>query len=214
MRKTELRHERERGARPCQCRRRCYIEKMPSVEQVAFEQIRPLRRVEYDQLVGLGVFEGERLELLRGRLVVMTPQKGPHASSVSRLNDLLVVRLAGRAQVRTQLPLSLTDDSEPEPDVAVVALGDYDEDHPHAALWVIEVSDASVKKDTELKSSIYAEGLVPEYWVVKSRSHITVRRDPKEPVRRRSRLRRGRDGLPASVLRSRDRGLQDPSTEN
>src|SRR5262249_3513893 len=139
-----------------------------------------LLRVEYDRLVAAGAFEGERLELLRGRLVLMSPQYGPHASTVSRFQDLLVPRLLGRAQVRTQLPLSLSDDSEPEPDVAVVLLGDYDNEHPQTALLVIEVADSSLKKDRELKPGIYAEAGIADYWVVNLVERtIEVHREPK-----------------------------------
>ncbi|WP_394837054.1 Uma2 family endonuclease [Pendulispora rubella] len=151
-----------------------------SVEEIAPDQIRPLLRVEYDRLVAAGAFEGERLELLRGRLVLMSPQEGPHASTTSRLQDLLVPRLLGQAQVRIQLPLSLGDDSEPEPDVAVVALGDYDYEHPHAALWVIEVSDSSLKKDRQLKPGIYAEADIRDYWIVNLVERIIeVHREPR-----------------------------------
>ncbi|WP_394847541.1 Uma2 family endonuclease [Pendulispora brunnea] len=150
-----------------------------SVEDVAPDQIRPLLRVEYDRLVAAGAFEGERLELLRGRLVLMSPQHGPHASTVSRLNHCLLAPLEGRAEVRIQLPLSLSDDSEPEPDVAVVPLGDYDNEHPQTALWVIEVADSSLKKDRELKPGIYAQADVPDYWVVNLLDRIIeVHREP------------------------------------
>src|SRR5262249_47478229 len=100
--------------------------------------IRPLRRAEYDQLVALGAVEDERIELLEGQLVGMTPIGAPHSSAVQKLNALLVPALAGRASVRIQSPFAALDTSEPEPDVAIVPLGDYDTEHPNQAYLVIE----------------------------------------------------------------------------
>jgi Uma2 family endonuclease len=129
-------------------------------------RVRPLRRAEYDRLVALGVFADERLELLRGALIEMTPQRAAHASSVQRLSKRLIEGLSERAIVRVQLPLALSDDSEPEPDVAVVPPGDYWDAHPAIAWLVIEVADTSVTKDREVKQRLYAEAGIPEYWLV------------------------------------------------
>ena len=111
--------------------------------------VRPLLRSEYERLVELGSFENERVELLWGHIVRMNPQKAPHAAVVHRLTCRLVaaIDLPGRAVVRSQLPLALTLDSEPEPDLAIVPNGTYDVEHPHTALWVIEVADSSLDKD-------------------------------------------------------------------
>ena len=129
------------------------------------ELVRPLKRSEYDRMVELGWFQDERVELLRGVLVKMSPQHAPHASTVQKLNQLLMARLQARFTLRVQSPLALSDFSEPEPDVAIVPLGDYETDHPSTALLVIEVSDSTVKKDRE-KSAIYASARVGEYWIV------------------------------------------------
>jgi len=69
----------------------------------ATEVTRPLRRVEYDQLVRLGVFANERVELLEGELVAMSPIGAPHNFSVKALNEQLVLALRGRAWVRPQM---------------------------------------------------------------------------------------------------------------
>src|SRR4051794_15137905 len=102
---------------------------MAALQAFSFEPelFRPLKRSEYDRLIGLGVFDDERVELIRGVLVKMSPspQRAPHASTVQRLNELLMQRREGRFTVRIQLPLALSEDTEPEPDVAVVPLGDY-----------------------------------------------------------------------------------------
>lgn len=128
------------------------------------ETFRPLKRTEYDRMVELGLFQDERIELIQGVLVKMSPQYAPHASTVQKLSTLFA-RLQDRFTVRCQLPLALSDDSEPEPDVAIVPLGDYETDHPSTAHLVIEVSDSSLASDRR-KAAIYAAAGVPEYWIV------------------------------------------------
>lgn len=116
-------------------------------------------------MVELGMFQDERVELIRGVLVKMSPQLAPHASTVQKLTQLLMTRLQGRFSLRIQSPLALSDDSEPEPDVAVVALGDYEAQHPSTALLVIEVSDTTLKKDRG-KAAVCASSGIGEYWIV------------------------------------------------
>jgi Uma2 family endonuclease len=133
---------------------------------IAPETIRPIRRAEYDRMVETGLSEGERIELIRGALVVMSPQGVRHADSTRQLMQLLVVQLRGRAEVSCQLPFASSDDSEPEPDIAVHPPGRYLDDHPSHALLIVEVADSSLRKDRGLKAELYAEAGVPEYWVV------------------------------------------------
>jgi Uma2 family endonuclease len=139
---------------------------MLDVREIAPERPRPLRRNEYDRLVEDGLFGDERIELLEGVLVEMTPSGAGHADVVGRLTMILAPALVGRAMVRVQSPLAISGDSEPEPDVAVVAVADYQREHPRGALLVIEVAEASLRKDVGVKASLYARAGVPEYWVV------------------------------------------------
>jgi Uma2 family endonuclease len=132
----------------------------------AAEVIRPLRRVEYDQLVKLGAFEDERIELLEGALVAMSPIGPPHDSTVQRLTRLLVLALEGLAGVRCQSSFAASEISEPEPDLSVVPLGDYDVDHPSEAFLIIEVAESSLAKDRGKKLRLYANCGLREYWVV------------------------------------------------
>ena len=129
--------------------------------------VRRMTRAEYDHLVDAGLLGREdRVELVYGMLVPMTPQKPSHGGTLQRLNTLLVPQLVGRAEVRVQLPFIASDDSEPEPDLAVVAAGDYFDQHPRTAHLVIEVADTSLNYDRKFKAALYAEAGVPEYWVV------------------------------------------------
>lgn len=130
------------------------------------DSIRPLRREEYERLAELGAFVDERVELIHGVIVRMNPQGAPRAGVIQRLNALLV-RAAGTAvEVRVQLPLAVADDSEPEPDIAVVAAGDPFRAHPVTALLVVEVSGASLTKDRDAKLPLYAAAGVLEHWIV------------------------------------------------
>ena len=130
------------------------------------EVIRPLRRVEYDQLIALGAFEDEKIELLDGEMAAMSPIGTVHNAVVQRLNELLILALHGRASVRCRSSFAASELSEPEPDFTVVARGDYEDDHPSSAHLIIEVADSSLSKDRGRKLRLYANCQVPEYWVV------------------------------------------------
>jgi Uma2 family endonuclease len=133
---------------------------------LAQEPIRRLRRSEYEKLAALGVFEDERVELLEGVITGMSPQGPEHQWSIVTANEYLVRLLAGRAQVRVQLPLGTAEDSEPEPDFAIVTPTVGISETPTAALLVIEVSDSTVRRDRDIKAALYARASVPEYWLI------------------------------------------------
>ena len=147
-------------------------------KELAPETFRPLRRTEYDQLVALGVFEDEHVELLHGALVAMSPSRPEHVGPIGVLNMLLVPALAGRALVRVQSSYWANDDSEPEPDLAVVPPGPWHHEHPSSAHLVIEVAASSLRKDRAIKGPLYAASRVAEYWIVNVRERcIEVFRD-------------------------------------
>jgi Uma2 family endonuclease len=125
-------------------------------------------RAEYERLVELGVFTpGERLELLDGLLVVGEPQDAPHATALRGVQETLRHAFGPGRDVRPQLPLALDDDSEPEPDVAVVAgsYRDYRRAHPSRPALLVEVADSTLAADRR-KGNLYARAGVPEYWLV------------------------------------------------
>jgi Uma2 family endonuclease len=134
---------------------------------IAYEASRPgsVMRSEYEQLVHRGALDDAPVELLYGRLVSMSPQGEPHAYSVSQLMTLLVRALGERARVRVQAPFAASDDSEPEPDVAVVAPGNYLDGHPQSAALIVEVAETSLTRD-RTKARLYAAAGVTEYWIV------------------------------------------------
>jgi Uma2 family endonuclease len=139
---------------------------------LAPEAPRPLRRVEYEKLAELGAFDDERVELLDGSIIAMSPQGPAHDYAIQQLTRILVQTLSDRADVRIQSSFAAGEHSEPQPDVAVVPKGNYGTAHPTEALLVIEVADSSLKKDRTLKARLYAERGVPEYWVVDLRGAV------------------------------------------
>ena len=137
------------------------------MKQVPFTLHR-LSRVEFDRLVGLGAFHREPVELISGLLVVAEPQGSYHASTVGAVGDALRAVLPPGWLVRVQMPVALDDESEPEPDLAVVpgVWSDYSADHPARPALVVEIAETSLAFDRGEKASLYARGGVADYWIV------------------------------------------------
>jgi Uma2 family endonuclease len=136
------------------------------------QDLRPIRRVEYEELARAGSFEDERVELLYGAIVRMSPTGPAHDGTIQRLTHFLLLALHPRAAIRIQSSFAASDRSEPQPDVAVVPPGDYLDAHPNVAWLIIEVADSSRRTDGGVKAHLYAECGVPEYWVVDLSSHL------------------------------------------
>jgi Uma2 family endonuclease len=138
-------------------------------------------KAEYYRLGELGFFDGQRVELLEGRIVVLSPQNAPHTFYVDRVANVLRTAFGGAYWVRTQFPLDLGQTSEPEPDVSV-ELGTADQfrtAHPTSAVLIVEVSDSRVSYDRRRKGSLYARAGVEDYWVVNLvRRRLEVYRAP------------------------------------
>jgi Uma2 family endonuclease len=137
---------------------------------------------EYHRMIEAGILgEHEDVQLITGTMVAMTPQGRPHARIIQRLNRLLVRVVGDDLEVLTQLPLTLLDDSEPEPDLAVVRAEEAQsrEHHPRTALLVIEVAGESLRLDRKSKAALYARAGIPEYWIVNlAESTVEVHREP------------------------------------
>jgi Uma2 family endonuclease len=140
-----------------------------------------LSRAQYDALVEAGHFRDEPVELLEGVLVRMSPQGVDHARAVDRIATSIMLRLYldhGEAyRVRQEKPFAASDDSEPEPDIAVVdaATDTWGAGHPSQAHLVVEVADTSRRVDLVHKPRIYAASGIPEYWVVDLPRRTVVR---------------------------------------
>lgn len=126
---------------------------------------------EYERMGEAGILsEDDRVELLDGEIVEMTPIGPLHASVVDRLTRLLVQRLGDRAIVRVQNPLRLPPRSEPQPDLVVARerADFYQDGHPQPedVLLCIEVSDSTLAVDRGVKVPLYARSGVAEVWIV------------------------------------------------
>ena len=111
-------------------------------------------REKYDRAVEAGIFgPDDRLELIEGQLLATMPQGSRHAAIVGQAGDVLRDVFGADCSIRTQCPLAAGDDSEPEPDLAVVPgrARDYLDAHPTSALLVVEVSDDSLRRDRIVK---------------------------------------------------------------
>ena len=114
--------------------------------------------------------EDDRVELIEGEIVQMAPMGSRHAACIRRLEALLSQLAGSPGIVSTQCPIRLDDDSEPEPDLALLKPREdfYSQEHPGPGdmLLVIEVSDTSAEYDTEVKLPLYARAGIPETWLV------------------------------------------------
>lgn len=141
-------------------------------------------RQEYYRAAEQGIFRpDERLELIRGEIIrKMSPQGRPHARTINRIVKALEAIFVSGCHVASQQPLYVSEESEPEPDVAVIKGESEDyEEHPTPAdvLLIVEVSDSTVRFDRHEKAALYAEVGIMEYWIVNVQARILeVYRDP------------------------------------
>ena len=123
----------------------------------------------YHAAIEAGVFEDQAVELLRGDIVVMAPEREPHACYSSEGAEYFRSLLGDRAAIRETKPITLPDDSEPVPDIAIVQppLRRYLTHHPapDEIFWLVEYAQTSLTKDLGLKKDVYAEAGIREYWV-------------------------------------------------
>jgi Uma2 family endonuclease len=132
----------------------------------------------------VGIFsEDERLELVCGEVIQLSPIGERHAACVAILTQLITLRLQRSALVWVQNPLRLDDYSEPQPDLAVLkprgAHYRTSKPTPDDVLLVIEVSDSTLEYDRKVKMPLYAGAGIPEAWLVNlPQERIEVYSDP------------------------------------
>jgi Uma2 family endonuclease len=147
-------------------------------------RLRRFSRVEYERLIELGVFQpGEAIELIGGELMVAEPQGAAHYTAIRKTARALEAALGPGWEVRTQGPIGLDDESEPEPDIAVVPGGpdDYGRAHPSRPVLTVEVGESSLALDRRHKGSLYARAGLPDYWVLNLVDRVLeVYREPAE----------------------------------
>jgi Uma2 family endonuclease len=141
-------------------------------------------RAEYDRLIEIGVFRpGDPIELLGGQLIVAEPQSEAHYTAVGLVEDALRVAFGPGWLIRTQGPIALDEESEPEPDIAVAPGGrrDYSPEHPARPVLVVEVALSSLSLDRRHKGSLYARARLDDYWVLNLAARVLeIYREPVE----------------------------------
>ncbi|HEY4178205.1 MAG TPA: Uma2 family endonuclease [Kofleriaceae bacterium] len=129
------------------------------------DNVRPLYREEYEKLVELGAFTDQRVELLEGQVVEMSPQGIPHAVIVAHLARRMNAVLPKRLLMFQHSGLRAGERSTPEPDISLVGFKRGWHAAENASL-VVEVADSSLQIDRGTKATIYAKAGAPEYWIV------------------------------------------------
>lgn len=135
----------------------------------------PARRLftvdDYHAMTRAGILsEDDRVELIEGEIVVMSPVGSRHAACVDILAESLIRAADHRTAVRVQSPIGLGESTEPQPDVCVLRRrGDaYSESlpQPDDVLLIIEVSDTSLDFDRRVKARLYARHGIRHFWLV------------------------------------------------
>lgn len=130
------------------------------------ETVLPIHRLDvdtYNRIVSSGALEGEHVELLDGLVVEMSPQGAAHTDAI-----MLLMRHFSKAEawLMVQMPLEVVPDSEPEPDLALVAERPTRGKHVRAALLAVEVAVTSQMIDRNVKAAKYAAAKIPVFWLV------------------------------------------------
>ena len=132
---------------------------------------RPITVAEFLRMGEVGILgPRDRVELIEGELIAMSPIGSEHAGAVNALTRRLVQVVGERGIVAVQNPVRLDDLSEPQPDFAVLKprSDDYRKatPRPGEVLLIIEVADSSLSYDRGVKRSLYARHGIPEFWIV------------------------------------------------
>jgi Uma2 family endonuclease len=138
---------------------------------------------DYHRMIAAGVLVGRQVELLGGQIIDMAPELPIHRATYRRGSKYLETLFGDRATVFSAAPVTLPNDGEPQPDLAIVRSPEsrYDERHPcpEDIYWLIEVSNSSLAYDLGEKAGYYARDRIQEYWVVDIAHHtLWVHRQP------------------------------------
>jgi Uma2 family endonuclease len=161
---------------------------------IRLDDVRKLSRHDYHRMAEVGILGAdEHVELVHGLVVAMSPMSELHSYLVVWLTRAFVRQLDDSFDVRPQVPLSTSNHSEPEPDLAITSRARVHDEHPSTAHLVIEIAASSLLYDREYKLPVYARARVPEYWIVDLETN-TVEVYTKPKGGRYTKLARYRDG--------------------
>ncbi len=126
---------------------------------------------EYFRMVRAGILrEDERVELIEGEILVMAPMGPSHIGGVTRYARVFIGLAGNLFTVLIQATVRLSEQSAPEPDLALVKFREDDYSFAHAVpddvLLIVEVADSSLAYDRDVKAHIYGQAAIPETWVL------------------------------------------------
>ncbi len=123
---------------------------------------------EFYRMGKAGLFQDERVELVEGEIVCMSPIGPEHDAGVDLIAEAIRAAFVGAFRVRVQSTVQVARTSDLHPDIAVVVgrARDYSRAHPQTAVLVVEVAETSLQYDRRVKTALYARANVPEYWIV------------------------------------------------
>jgi len=160
---------------------------------------------DYHRMIDAAILSSDdKVELLEGQIVQMSPQYAPHAATTHWASDNFRELLKNRATVRVQLPITLPPRSEPEPDIAIVVGNprSYIDRHPMPAdiFLLIEVADSTLESDRNQKATIYAQAGIREYWILDVNARqVYVHRQPDGAIYQQVNLRSDRSSSISSL---------------
>jgi Uma2 family endonuclease len=143
---------------------------------------------EYNKMAETGILTPEdRVELIRGEIIAMSPIGRKHAAAVNRLTNFFPPLLGDKVIISVQNSIRLDNYSEPQPDIVLLKpRSDFYESkipEPEDIYLLIEVSDSTIKYDQEVKLPLYAESNIDEVWIVNlSNTTLEVYRQPEQKI--------------------------------
>jgi Uma2 family endonuclease len=133
---------------------------------------------DYHQMIDTGILDDRKVELLRGEIIEMSPEGVAHSSYCRETGKYLRRLLGDRADISEAHPIVLPNNSEPEPDLAIVRISPtlYRDRHPQVSdiFWLIEISNSTLVKDLGMKKDIYADAGILEYWVMDLQASVLI----------------------------------------
>jgi Uma2 family endonuclease len=125
---------------------------------------------DYHQMVDTGLLDNRSVELISGEIIQMAPEGVGHSFYCSHTAEYLRALFGDRVRVHEAHPITLANDSEPEPDIAILKTpaSRYRTHHPYPddIFWLIEIANSTLVKDLGVKKELYAAAGISEYWVM------------------------------------------------
>lgn len=160
---------------------------------------------EYYKMIELGMLKDyEKAEIIEGELIQKMTIGDRHALAVDLLNRFFIKNVSDNIRVGVQNPLRISDFNEPEPDIVLSDLTKYDgkrHPRPEEVILVVEVSDATLKYDRDVKLPLYAEAGIYEVWIVNLKKNIIeVHQDPINDIYQTIKIFKSGEVISSTVL--------------